>query len=40
MNKNSNVVLYEGEFKRGFYNGKGSIKYKDGSVYTGEFKMV
>jgi hypothetical protein len=38
LKKDSNVVSYEGEFKRGFYNGKGTIKYKDGSIYAGEFK--
>lgn len=36
--KNSNIISYEGEFKNGLFNGKGTIKYKDGSIYTGEFK--
>ena len=30
--------MYEGDFKDGKRDGKGTLKYADGSSYEGEFK--
>lgn len=34
----SEIGEYEGEWKRGRYDGKGELRYADGGKYTGEFK--
>jgi hypothetical protein len=34
----NDIVVYDGGWKDGKYNGKGKMTYKDGDVYDGEWK--
>ncbi len=34
----SKIKSYSGDYKNGFYHGKGRLEFKDGSVYEGQFE--
>ena len=38
MEKSLNGDVYEGDFIDGKKHGKGTLKFRDGSIYTGEFQ--